>query len=178
MADPQLIEPAARYKDSYAAALREGLHLEPAPEEEILLAEKDFDAYMAHRHDLSRPVTLPNGLLMSRLPQIDLWLVKDGEFLGIASIRPQLNEPLRERGGNLGYAVRKSERGKGYGKLMMQLALPHAKALGLDKLLITCNDDNTGSIKIIEGAGGVLQDKISIEGLPVLHRRYWIQLKA
>lgn len=169
----ELIKPDIRYKDSFAAALREGLHLDPAKPEDILLAQNDFDAYMKKRHDPSRFVILPDGLRISRMPQTDLWLVKDGIFIGTASLRPKLNISLKKRGGNLGYAVRASERRKGYGSLILTLALPHAKAAGLEKILITCHYENIGSIKIIESHGGVLQDKIPISGL---ERRYWITL--
>jgi predicted acetyltransferase len=176
MNGPQLVSPDIRYRDSYAASLREGLHLEPAKEEDILLAEKDFAAYLKKRNDMSRKIVLPNGKLVKKLPQMDFWLVDGEKFLGMTSLRPQLNEYLSQRGGNIGYAVRKSERCKGYGALILKLVLPHARTAGLKKVLITCHDENTGSIKIIEGAGGVLQDKIAIEGLPIPERRYWIQL--
>ncbi len=175
MTAPQLIPPDIRYRDSYVAAMREGLHLEQPKEEDILLAEKDFDTYLKRRNDLSRPVILPSGKKVKRLPQIDFWLVEGTQFLGMTSLRPQLNDELRKRGGNIGYAVRKSERRRGYGKLILQLALPEAQKAGLEKVLITCHDENLGSIKIIEGAGGVLQDKIRIEGLPIPERRYWIK---
>ncbi len=173
---PQLILPDSRYKFSYVSALREGLHLEPAKPEDILLAEKDFLEYLRQRSDMSRPVILPNGKQVKKLPQTDLWLVEGAKFLGMTSIRPLLNDNLRERGGNIGYAVRKSERQKGHGALILKLALPVVRAAGLEKVLITCHDENIGSIRIIEGAGGVLQDKIKIEGLPILERRYWITL--
>ena len=172
----QLITPDIRFKDSYASAMREGLHLEAAREEDIRLAEKDFNSYMKQRHDLSRPVILPNGQRVERLPQKDFWLVDGDRFLGMTSLRPQLNDVLLKRGGNIGYAVRKSERRNGYGKLMLQLVLPEARKAGLEKVLITCHDENAGSIRIIEGAGGVLQDKIKIEGLQIPERRYWIRL--
>lgn len=171
----RLIAPDIRYKDSFAEALYEGLDLEPATPEDILLARHDFDAYMAKRHDLSRPVVLPGGIRIRRVPQIDLWLVKGDTFIGRSSLRPKLNSSLKKRGGNLGYAIRHSERRKGYGRLILKLTLRRAKELGLEKILITCHDENLGSIRIIEGAGGMLQDKVKISGLPLPERRYWIQ---
>lgn len=176
MGNLELIYPDKKYRKSYAAALREGLNIQPAREEDILLAEKDLDAYMTKRHDLNTPVTLPNGQKCPRVPQTDLWLVDGQKFLGCLSIRHELNDYLMERGGHIGYAVRASERRKGYGKLMLKMALPYAKLLGLEKILITCHDQNIGSIKIIEGNGGVYQDKVEIEGLAIPERRYWITL--
>ena len=178
MTEPRLIQPDIRYKDSYVAALREGLHLEPAPEKDILLAEKDFNEYMRKRHDLSRPVTLPDGTQIQRVAQMDLWLMDGDRFLGMSTIRPELNSSLMKRGGNIGYAVRASERRKGYGEMILKLTLDRIRELNLplEKVLITCHDENTGSIRIIEKNGGVFQDKVKILGLLRPERRYWVTL--
>lgn len=176
MGTPELVRPDIRFRDSFVDALLEGLHLEPAKPDDILLAKDDFNAYMAKRTDVNSFVILPDGLKIRRVPQTDLFLVYGDRFLGMASLRPKLNSTLEKRGGNLGYAVRASERRKGYGRLILTLALPYAREAGLQKLLITCHDENTGSAKIIESCGGVLQDKIKISGLPILERRYWITL--
>ena len=63
---------------------------------------------------------------------------------------------------------------------MLSLALKYAEEeLGLNKVLLTCNDDNIGSYRVIEKNGGVLQDKIKnhINGKEQLSRRYWITIK-
>lgn len=173
---PSLVEPSARWQASFAEALYEGLDLKPATPEDILLARHDFDEYMRQRHDLSRPIVLPGGITLNRVPQHDYWLVEGDHFLGRISMRPTLNGYLKKRGGNIGYAVRKTERRKGYGHLMLKLMLPIARDHGLDKVLITCHDQNDASIRIIESAGGVLQDKVEIAGEPLPERRYWITL--
>lgn len=62
---------------------------------------------------------------------------------------------------------------------MLSKAIAYAKdALGLSRVLITCDDDNYGSARVIEKNGGVLQDKITnkIDGVDVITRRYWIEL--
>ncbi|MBU6474503.1 MAG: GNAT family N-acetyltransferase [Alphaproteobacteria bacterium] len=173
---PRLADPDIRYRDGFVAALREGLHLEPAAEEDIRLAETDFGGWLAKRNDLTRAVVLPDGRQVRKVPQRDFWLVAEENFLGVVSFRPQLNDHLMKRGGNIGYAVRASARRKGYGRLMLGLMLDYARKAGLEKVLITCHDENAGSIKIIEGAGGVLQDKVNIAGLALPERRYWIAL--
>jgi predicted acetyltransferase len=50
--------------------------------------------------------------------------------------------------------------------------------LPLKKVLLTCKDDNYGSIAVIEKNGGVLQDKIEdvVNGEKRLTRRYWIEI--
>ena len=176
MDKPQLIAPDIKHKDSYVAALREGLDRVPLPEDKIQEIAEDFEGWLARQQDWSTPVILPDGRLAKRVPQTVLWLVDKDRFIGRISLRHGLTEHLRRIGGHIGYAVRKSERRKGYGHLMLQLALPCAKSLGLDKVLITCDDDNLGSSRVIEGAGGVLEDKIRIEGQQGLERRYWLTL--
>jgi predicted acetyltransferase len=42
------------------------------------------------------------------------------------------------------------------------------RGLGVDPALVTCDQDNTGSILVIEAAGGVLEDVRGVK------RRYWV----
>jgi predicted acetyltransferase len=51
---------------------------------------------------------------------------------------------------------------------MLQQSLPWARELGIDPALVTCDDDNIGSIRVIENAGGELED---VRGAK---RRYWV----
>jgi len=99
----------------------------------------------------------------------------DGIILGALDFRHTLNEHLKISGGHFGYGVRPSARGKGLAYQMVLLALEYAREMGLDKVLITCNDDNIGSYKTIERAGGLLENKTVHDGF--LTRRYWITLK-
>ena len=70
--------------------------------------------------------------------------------------------------------VRPSERRKGYAKAMIALALDECRKLGIEKVLMVCNKENTGSAKSIQNNGGVLENEINVEGETV--QRYWIQL--
>ena len=108
------------------------------------------------------------------------WLVDDAtdSFLGEITIRHRLNAALELRGGHIGYAVRFSEWNKGYGTLMLKLALEQARSRGLTDILITCNDSNIASARIMEKNGLILQDKVTIkdDSEEVLVRRYRIHL--
>jgi predicted acetyltransferase len=174
---PRLIAPDVHYRESYLEALKEGLS-EPASAEELRLIKTDFDGWVKWCNDISRLVTMPDGKKIPRVPGKDFWLVEGDKFLARLSLRLEINEYLLKRGGHIGYSVRESERRKGYGALMLKLALPEARKAGLDKVLITCNDENIGSRKIIEGAGGVLQDKTKMKfaGEDIIERRYWVTL--
>lgn len=105
------------------------------------------------------------------------WVVDDGEVVGFLSFRHHLNEWLREAGGHIGYSVRESRRRRGYASAALRLGLERAREIGLDRVLVTCDDDNVGSYRTIEGADGVLQDVSdqSARGHAML-RRYWITL--
>ena len=89
-------------------------------------------------------------------------------------LRHRLNDFLAEYGGHIGYSVRPDERRKGYAKAMLRMVLKEAKARDLQRVLITCDDDNVASARTIEANGGVFERKTSLDG-EVL-RRYWIEL--
>jgi predicted acetyltransferase len=118
---------------------------------------------------------LPEGYVK----QTTFWLVEDGRFLGEIGVRHALTPALLQYGGNIGYEVRYSEWGKGYGTKMLSLALAYCKeVLKLDKVLITCDDDNYASARVIEKNGGVLENKVinHLERGTVTTRRYFITL--
>ena len=58
---------------------------------------------------------------------------------------------------------------------MLRLALPCAKELGITRCLITCDDDNPGSARVMEKNGFVLGDRVPnvIGGQAIVTRRYW-----
>lgn len=110
------------------------------------------------------------------VPATLLFLVDDAEtkILGGIDIRHRLNDSLLAFGGHIGYGIVPSERGKGYAKAQLRLALPVAKSLGVSRALITCDDGNTPSARTIEALGGVLEDKRAENG--GLVRRYWVDI--
>jgi predicted acetyltransferase len=59
---------------------------------------------------------------------------------------------------------------------MLHEMLPIARAKGLDKVMLTCDDNNLGSQKIIITNGGVLEDVIQNDFRPVPTMRWWITL--
>ena len=118
---------------------------------------------------------LPEGYV----PSYDYFLVDGSKFVGIIHIRIELTQNLMRYGGNIGYAINPKYWRQGYGTEILRLGLEKAKELGMtDKVLITCDDDNLGSSKIIEKNGGILENKIENEdcGERFLTRRYWIKL--
>ena len=69
--------------------------------------------------------------------------------------------------------MKRSERRKGYGRLVLALTLAEGRKRGIDRFLLTVDSDNVGSIRVIEANGGVLEDeRIYPEWGKFL--RYWI----
>lgn len=101
--------------------------------------------------------------------------MSDNKVCGSISIRHELNDFLFNFGGHIGYSVTPSERGKGYGKLQLKMALEIASYLGIEKCLITADETNTLSNKTIISEGGVLENTVMWNNEPL--NRYWINLK-
>ena len=89
--------------------------------------------------------------------------------VGRLAIRHRLNDFLLDVGGHIGYDVRPSRRREGHAREMLRQALPWAHGLGIDSALVTCDDDNAASLRVIEAAGGVLEDVRGVK------RRYWVR---
>lgn len=102
------------------------------------------------------------------------WLLADvdGAVVGRASIRFELNDYLLAQGGHIGYGVRPSHRRRGYATEILRQSLVVARAGGVQDVLVTCDDDNVGSVRAIEANGGILENVVEIDGVPL--RRYWI----
>lgn len=110
------------------------------------------------------------------MPATMYWLIDNEQYIGRVSIRHVLNNRLMKEGGHIGYAIRPSKRKMGYGKKIFELALPKAKEIGITKALVTCDESNMGSRKIIESCGGKLEDITLISPARPRKMRFWIKL--
>ena len=130
---------------------------------------RSFSEMMKKWREDETDIPISNGFVPATL-----YFLTDesGRILGGIHFRHYLNEQLRQTGGHIGYGVRKSERKKGYAREMLKLLLEKIKKLGVIQVMLTCNDDNVGSAKTIEGCNGILQDKVEIK--KKLTKRYWI----
>lgn len=169
---PFLEQPSLAYKASFIEAVREfqpeGRYLEHEPD--WLAQDRNFEA-MVQRLTSMRTSPPPGWV-----PASELWLISDGVYIGRASIRHELNDSLRQFGGHIGYEIRPSRRRQGYGKLICRLALDHARRLGIRRALITCDETNTGSRRIIEANGGRFEKAVLVEGRPVRTLHFWVDL--
>lgn len=167
----ELTLPSEAYKESFIAAVREFQAEGRALEFDVETLGAQFASYvrwLRAKHEKTQ---------VGRIPEMICWLVEDGEFIGRASIRHDLTTSTEQIGGHISYEIRPSKRRRGYGTLILKLALDEARQIGLRRALVTCDDDNIGSAKIIEANGGQLQDVIDVDGHPARVRRYWIEIE-
>lgn len=115
-------------------------------------------------------IAIGDGLPPGYVRQQIYWLYDGERPVGYGKLRFSLTEALREHGGHIGYTIRPSERGKGYGSRMLKELLAEAKKSGLDRVMLTCNADNAASRSIIEGCGGKLEQPATASC------KYWIEL--
>jgi predicted acetyltransferase len=177
---PVLTEPTPRVHTSFLAALREyhaeGAYtrLDPA---DLADAER-FQRFLEPLRSQDAPGFLRRR---RRVPQTRLWLTEGEEYLGELAIRHRLNRRLRYKGGHIGYRVRPTRRRCGHATLMLGLSLPVARQLGIDPALITCDDTNVASRRVIEANGGSLasaSDGILRFWVPTAPRMLWRRLSA
>ncbi len=173
----QLVLPSITYRESFLEALHE-YHTVKANDRldiyelSLLSLQTDFPKYIKNLLSESGGKNLPKGYV----PQTTFWLIDNDEFIGRLSIRHTLTDSLLKFGGHIGYDIRPSKRQMGYGKKILALGLVQAKALGIEKALITCDVTNVGSKKIIEANGGIFENRLPTEPGKPDKLRYWITL--
>ena len=120
------------------------------------------------------PETVPPHLV----PATQWFFVRksDGKLVGMLQVRHCFNEYLEKYAGHIGYSVRPCERRKGYAKKMLKMALPFCREIGLEKVLISCIDDNVGSEKTILANGGVYESTVLEPNTNRYLKRFWISL--
>ena len=173
----KLVLPSKKYQTTFSLAITEFKAQKKKREiEESLIAEYErspnFSDFVKKLRGQARGKYLSPGYV----PCTTYWLVDGKKFVGWLNSRHYLNERLLAIGGHIGYAIRPSQRRQGYGKLILKLALIKARDLGIKKALVSCDDDNIGSRKIIETNGGVFENKVRTE-TGRIKRRYWIDLE-
>jgi predicted acetyltransferase len=164
----ELSLPVVDVRESFVAAMRE-LQAEGRgqPDDDSMVGReiRDFGAtwhtpegFAAYVHQIRaeslEETPRPDGWV----PSTTWWYVDGREYLGRVALRHRLNEGLLQYGGHIGYDVRPSARCRGYATAMLTGALGHARDMGIESALLTCDIDNYASIRVIEKCGGVYED--------------------
>ncbi len=168
----ELIE-LSPYQDSFLTGLRDLQADGQLLHYDIASVSADFVAFVQSLKEQKDRATIA----ANRVPGVDYWLYENNSILlGHLSLRYELNASLLQVGGHIGYQICPSHRRQGHGKTILQLGLAKARTSGLRRVLVTCDETNIGSKKIIEANGGQLENAIFLEGDPIRKLRYWIDI--
>lgn len=148
-------------------------HAELAAEGVVFLwglsATMSWDDYLQRAGDCAAGRHLPEGHVPTALLAAEV----DAEIVGRVSVRYDLTDHLREYGGHVGYVVRPAYPRRGYATEILRQGVDRARERGIEAVLVTCDDTNVASARVIERVGGVLASVIEDpDGARV--RRYWI----
>lgn len=94
-----------------------------------------------------------------KVPSTTFWLYENAKPVGYGKIRHLLTERLMEAGGNVGYAIRPSARGRGLGRILLKLLIDQGRQQGINKFLLTIHENNEPSIRVALANGGVIEKR-------------------
>jgi predicted acetyltransferase len=168
MLEMNLVWPSRQYLPSYVAALERGwspdnVRGRVAAEEELQRIGIDAEAFLkslVDREATGKPITLPDGTTVPRLPGYRRWLW-DGEFCGTIGLRwqPGTEELPPYCLGHIGYSVVPWKQRRGYATHALREMLQEAKSEGLRYVDITTDPSNVPSQRVIENNGGVFVEE-------------------
>lgn len=126
----------------------------------------EFELYVKGLEAYAHGQQLPEGYV----PMSTFWLQVNGQLVGISKLRHHLTEALKVEGGHIGYGIRPAQRNKRYATKLLELTLDEARKLGLQRVLITVNQNNIPSQKVVTNNGGVL------DHITETKHYYWIEI--
>jgi len=168
-----LTEPTPQYKDQIIDAVQEFHSEGRLLDYDVHRLRRNFANYLRTTQNQKDPQHTGPG----RVPTTDFWLIDDDRVIGRLSLRHELNDFLLKVAGHIGYVIRPSLRCRGYGKEILHLGLEQARHIGLKRVLVTCDENNIGSKKVIESNGGKFENAVVVDGSPIRKLRYWIDVE-
>lgn len=134
---------------------------------------ENIDEWIKYVQDLEKGIT-SDGFVASTV----LLGVVDKNIVGILDLRHRLNDWLKNNGGgNIGYAVRPSERRKGYASEMVKQSLEFYKKNNVEFVEISCDYDNIASKNTILKNNGIFDRELTDSELGEKVQVYKIELR-
>jgi predicted acetyltransferase len=157
---PHLEPPTERVRISYLTGEQADCVHNGADTAWLAGASRDFAAFTAARRGIRERWGVPSTVF---------WWVSGEHYLGTLVLRHRLTHELAEIGGHIGYHVVLPWRRQGHATRMLAAGLHEAAAIGLDRVLVTCDAANEPSRKVILANGGESAGGIGRED------RFWIR---
>ncbi|MGY0693438.1 GNAT family N-acetyltransferase [Virgibacillus sp. FSP13] len=167
----RLERPALKWKKEHESYVKEWGPSRMVPSSFDLSEHETYEEYL-------QALAIREGGTDRWLPSTNYFLIDDNErIVAMVDIRHDLNEFLRNVGGHIGYSTRPTERKKGYATLILSESLKKCKNLGITRVLVTCEEDNIGSAKVIIKNDG-FEDERFVDTDGTVMRRFWIDNKS
>ena len=176
----RLLPPCVDWLPAYGDALARGWSPDTgrdvSREQLAMLIRDGGPAFLRWLCDPGRPAVTGDGREVPRLPGFVFWIVDDA-FCGTINLRfASVGEDLPEHvSGHVGYSVVAWKRGGGRATRALALILPVARAAGLARVMVTCDEDNAASQRVIEKNGGTrIADGPPFRAGEPVKRRWWV----
>jgi predicted acetyltransferase len=124
---------------------------------------ENYEEWVQQKEDWHNEINVPSELV----PSTTYFVIRDDDdrIVGMIDLRHSLNDYLKKSwNGHIGYAIRSTERRKGYATEMLKLALKEYEKMDVDSVIVGCDEKNVGSKKTILRCGGELMDRSVIGG--------------
>lgn len=115
------------------------------------LTYEEFKRWLIRQEEIANGINLEPDMVACT----SYWLVVDQIPIGYGKLRHELNDGLRETGGNISYSIEPRKRGSGYGTLLLHDLLEEAKKQGQAEAIVTAYNYNDRSIAVAKANGGV-----------------------
>lgn len=93
-------------------------------------------------------------------PTITYIMYVDNNPVGYIALRIKIDDRWKKWSGNFYYAIRLSERNKGYGTIILKFALEEFRKLGFKEVYGQSSKGNVASSKVIEKNDGIFLEEI------------------
>jgi predicted acetyltransferase len=154
--------PRLSLRDSYVESLRDFFAEDPSRQTRWEWLE-NFDLYL----EACRAGREQQGEVDGRMPENVFWITIDQtKAVGKLTLRRQLNSRLERLGGHMGYEIRPAWRRRGIAEEACRLGLLELKKNGLKKVIVTCDEDNSGSRRVLEKNGGRIVESYHLPEWP------------
>ena len=170
----ELLRPDIKFKDSFYEAAAELVGFKGSTEGHLTIDELTnegvFYDHVKRKLDFEHNQNLPEGYVN----ETTFWIIEEGEYAGRISVRHELTPKLETYGGHIGYIIRPKFRKRGLATKALSEILKYTKHdLRITKVLLTTDQDNIASQKVILANGGVRDT--SLDG-QIEKIRFWIKI--